>query len=171
MSSYGRIPTVGVMGSGVERHEELALPLGRWLAAQRVNLLTGGGSGVMAAVSEAFASVRERTGRVIGVLPDARQGYPNPWVEIAIRTHLPLSGSCGTELASRNHINVLSSDVIVVLPGSEGTLSEAKLALRYGRPISAYLNDPSDLPGLPGDIPVLCCFTDVQFFVLRVLGW
>ncbi|MEC7524276.1 MAG: hypothetical protein VYE22_30620 [Myxococcota bacterium] len=27
-----RLPIVGVMGSGRERHEALAIPLGRWLA-------------------------------------------------------------------------------------------------------------------------------------------
>ena len=48
---------VGVMGSGVDRHEELAAPLGRWIAEGGHHLLTGGGGGVMEAVSEAFAAV------------------------------------------------------------------------------------------------------------------
>ncbi len=39
----------------------------------------------------------------------------------------------GTELSSRNHINILSSDVVVALPGSSGTWSEIQLAIRYVR--------------------------------------
>ena len=99
-----RRPVIGVMGSGVERHDTLAGAVGTWIASQGFHLLTGGGEGVMAAVGEAFAAVPDRRGLVIGVLPNARDdqrcrapaGYPNRWVELAIRTHLPLSGACGT---------------------------------------------------------------------------
>ena len=34
--------------------------------------------------------------------------------------------------------NVLTSDVIVVLPGGAGTASEIELAIEYGRPIVAW---------------------------------
>src|SRR4029450_9485672 len=67
-----RRPIVGVMGSGAERHDALAAPVGRWLAQQGVHLLTGGGGGVMEAVSEAFAQVPERQGLVLGIL----KGFP-----------------------------------------------------------------------------------------------
>jgi len=135
---------VGVMGSGSERHEEWSLPLGRALAGLPVHLLCGGGGGVMAAVSESFVAVPGRAGMVVGVLPGelaeggsyrGRPGYPNPSVELAIRTHLPLSGEDGESMGSRNPINVLSSDVVIVLPGGEGTASEARLALKIGRPL------------------------------------
>lgn len=43
-------------------------------------------------------------------------------------THLPLSGPFGTEDRSRNHISILSSDVVVALPGGDGTSSELQLA-------------------------------------------
>jgi len=114
----------------------------------------------MAAVSEAFASVPDRAGLVLGVLPCreddpacAPPGYPNPWVEVAVATHLPHSGARGTGPTSRNHVNVLSSDALVVLPGGEGTLSEVRLALRYGRPVVAWLEGPDELPGLPEGVP------------------
>ena len=64
-----RLKIVGVMGSGEERHEDLSVPLGRRLALLGVNLLTGGGKGVMEAVSEGFVAVKERGGLSIGVLP------------------------------------------------------------------------------------------------------
>jgi uncharacterized protein (TIGR00725 family) len=166
---------VGVMGSGTEPHADLAGPLGRWLAERGFWLLTGGGAGVMAAVSEAFCSVPDRTGRIIGVLPgrtgadgryEAPPGYPNPWVEVVVRTHLPDSGEKGKEPSSRNHINVLTADVIVALPGESGTLSEVELALRYGRPLLAYLGATGSLPGLPPEAPVAHTLSEVQAFIL-----
>lgn len=149
-----RLPVVGVMGSGSEPWAERSEPLGRWLAARAVHLLTGGGGGVMAAVSRAFHGTPGRRGLVLGVLPCARPsgGYPNPWVEIPIFTHLPSSGNQGTRPSSRNHINVLSSDVLVVLPGRAGTASEVRLALRYRRPMVAFLARPDELPGLPPEV-------------------
>ena len=68
-------------------------------------------------------------------------------------------------MASRNHLNVLSSDVVIVLPGGAGTASEARLALRYGRPAVAYLARRADVPGLPDAIAVEPRFARVQAFV------
>ena len=145
-----RPPIVGVMGSGVDSHEDLAVPLGRAIASAGWHLLTGGGAGTMTATSRAFAETPGRAGLCIGVLPGAEDGhgepdgYPNPWVEVAIRTHLPLSGAAGTGPDSRNHINVLSADAVVALPGSAGTRSEIALALRYERPLALYDRPPGD---------------------------
>jgi len=162
------------MGSGKQAHTGRARPLGEWLATQGVHLLTGGGSGVMDSVSRAFRQVGQRKGHVIGILPGTGEtphsGYPNPWVEIPIRTHLPLSGTCGTDAASRNHINVLSSDVIVALPGSHGTASEIALALHYGRPLVAWLDSREQIPGLPESAEVVTDLEQVQQFVLSHIG-
>ena len=140
MTPVTRRPIVGVMGSGSEPYAELAQPLGRMLARAGYHLLTGGGRGVMSAVSQAFAAAEPRAGSIIGVVPgdadgNAPTGYPNPFVEIVIRTHLPTSGAGGSGPDSRNHINILSSHAVVALPGSAGTRSEIDLALRYGKPI------------------------------------
>ncbi len=59
-------------------------------------------------------------------------------MEIAIATHLPLSGAQGEDPLSRNHINILSADMIVALPGGAGTLSEVRLAQRYRKPLIAW---------------------------------
>lgn len=137
-----RSKTIGVMGSGKQPWIELAAPLGHALAAAGYHLLTGGGQGVMSSVSEAFCAVPGRAGRSIGVVPTEAveselgenggadvgkgyrplSGYPNPFVEITIVSPLPRhlpDAPPGT--LSRNSINVLSSDVIVALPGSHGT--------------------------------------------------
>ncbi len=84
-------------------------------------------------------------------------------------THLPLSGAAGTGALSRNHINVLSSDVLIALPGGDGTASEVALAVRYRRPIAAYLDDRSDIPELPATLPILATLDEVQEFVKRCL--
>ena len=173
-----RLRVVGVMGSGTEPHADRAHALGRWLGSLPVHLLTGGGGGVMAAVSRAFHEAPRRRGSVIGVLPaapgggppGAPQGYPNPWVEIAVRTHLPLVGARGAEALSRNPINVLTSDVIVALPGSHGTASEAALALRYGRPIIAFVDGPEQIEGLPAGVRIEPDLARVQDFVREQLG-
>jgi uncharacterized protein (TIGR00725 family) len=173
-----RLPIVGVMGSGRHAQRECAARLGDWLAREGVHLLTGGGAGVMAAVSEAFHAVPGRRGRVIGILPAAADtdhapkshsspdGYPNRWVEIPIHTHLPLSGARGRDPQSRNHINVLSSDVVVALPGGTGTASEVALALHYGKPVIAWLDDRSQIEGLPEAAKSARDFAVIRDFVL-----
>lgn len=147
---------VAVIGSGVVADTHCA-ELGRLIATLGYDLLTGGGRGVMEAISRAFFETSPRKGLVIGVLPatvkqmdslEDREpshvdyvlppGYPNEWVELAIYTHLPNSGLEGTLRSSRNHINVLSADWVVALPGREGTASEMWLATQYGVPIVAY---------------------------------
>src|SRR5215470_16397553 len=133
-----RVPVVGVLGSGVDDHSDKAAALGRWLGTQPVHLLTGGGRGVMTSVAEAFAAVPGRAGLVVGIIPCSsddpgvpKASYPNDFVELAIMTHLPYSGHDGTDARSRNHINVLTSDVLIALSGGPGTASEVALALRY----------------------------------------
>jgi uncharacterized protein (TIGR00725 family) len=177
-----RLPIVGVMGSGTRLHLERASALGRWLAECGVHLLTGGGGGVMAAVSKSFYDMPNRRGLVIGILPceespapeesrvNPKDGYPNHWVEIPVQTHLPLSGERGTEPLSRNHINVLTSDLVVALPGGAGTLSEVQLAIRYERPVIAFVESHQEIPGLPDGVPISTSLEGVQSFVVTELG-
>ncbi len=163
---------VGVMGSGRDAHAPASSELGRWLAGEGVHLLTGGGGGVMAEVSRAFAQVAPRAGLVLAVLPadptrpgQAPAGYPNPWVEFAIRTHLPLRGERGAEPLSRNAINVLSADLVLALPGGAGTASEVALALEHDRPLLAYLPGGGAIPDLPAAVPRAERLSQVADFV------
>lgn len=172
------LPIVGVMGSGSVPYPERSEPVGRMLASLPVHLLTGGGGGVMYAASRAFHETQGRRGLVIGVVPgvtDGRivvppEGYPNPWVEIPIRTHLTLSGARGEEPLSRNHINVLTADIVVLLPGSAGSVTEARLAVRYGRPVIAFIVTDQELPGLPGEIERTDNLDRVREFVLTEIA-
>lgn len=171
-----RRPIIGVMGSSEHEHRDRAERLGRWVAEQGFHLLTGAGRGVMTAVSRGFSVVDGRLGLAIGIVPCAADdpcrawpGYPNPWIEIPIYTHLYLGGTEGLEPMSRNHLNVLTSTVVIVLPGGPGTASEARLALQYGRPCVAFLTDRSELPGLPEQVPAKATLEEVAAFVLAAI--
>lgn len=141
---------VAVIGSGTLADPALCRQVGRLVAELGCDLLTGAGGGVMEAVGKAFGERRDELGSAalaIGIVPGdigadgdyaTKPGYPNPWVELAIFTHLPRSGEEGKDALSRNHINVLSADAIVALPGGAGTQSEIDLAKLYGVAVIAY---------------------------------
>jgi uncharacterized protein (TIGR00725 family) len=155
-------------------HAERAVPLGAGLARLGVHLVTGGGQGVMAEVARGFVGVRPRRGASIGILP-AREdsgaspeppaGYPNSWVEIPVRTHLSARGERGLDPGSRNHLVVLTGDVVVAMPGGSGTCSEVELALAYGKPVIAHLERREQLPGLPAAVPLVPSLEEVLAFV------
>jgi len=84
-----------------------------------------------------------------------------------IRTHLPLSGVQGLAGLSRNHINVLSADVLIALPGGFGTMSEIELASKYDRPCIAFVQDQNQAVNLPEGMPVATSLNDVAAFVLK----
>jgi len=100
---------IGVMGSGQESHEELALPVGRLIAESGCHLLTGGGRGVMESVSKAFCETPGRKGICLGVirsktLPEKINNKGtylpsevNPWVEAPIFTPLDRIGEQGED--------------------------------------------------------------------------
>ena len=176
-----RRPIVGVMGSHVEGHPERSRPLGRWIASQGYHLLAGAGEGVVSAVSQAFAQVDGRLGCVIGIVPTGStvtaesiraplSGYFNEWVDIPVITHLGVGDVSGDEPMSRNHINILTSSVVVLLPGGVGTAGEARLAVRYGTPAVAFLNSRDEIPSLPTEVTVSSDFDAVTDFIEQCLA-
>jgi uncharacterized protein (TIGR00725 family) len=170
--------TVGVMGSGTDEHETLGQEIGALLARLGVNLLTGGGPGVMTSVSRAFVQGPETRGICIGIIPclserdrsTPKAGYPNPYVELPIYTHLPHSGPRGKEDLSRNHINVLSSTAVIALPGEAGTASEASLAVDYGKPIIAYSPQKHLVEHFSKSVPRATTLREVEEFLDRHLA-
>jgi predicted Rossmann-fold nucleotide-binding protein len=174
----GRRGIIGVMGSGKEEHRAWVEPLARWVAAQGFHLLTGAGGGVMRAAAEAFVAVEGRQGLSLGIVPGEvvdgawrprSPAYPNAAVELPILTHLPLSGAQGTEPMSRNHLNVLTAHALVALPGGAGTVSEAVLALRYGKPLILY--GPHDAFGdFPAELERTGSLERVRAFLMTALA-
>lgn len=126
---------IGVMGGGQAdaATRETARELGRAIAAKGWVLLNGGRDcGTMAASAEGASAAG---GIVVGVLPgDDLSG-------VARGVSIPIITGMGD---ARNVINVLSSHVVVALPGGAGTLSEIALALKSARPVVVVGWDPGD---------------------------
>ncbi|WP_165791996.1 TIGR00725 family protein [Desulfocucumis palustris] len=120
-----RKTVVGVMGSGAAATPEdcqMAYNLGKLIAGEGWVLLNGGRpAGVMEASAR---GAREKGGLTVGVLPGTGGDQASPYIDIAIVTGMG---------DARNNINVLSSDIIVALPGGAGTISEIALALKNGK--------------------------------------
>ncbi len=129
----------------------------------------------MLEVGQAFCSVPTRRGLHLGIIPSASAqdrighppdaNYPNPTVEVVIQTHLSARGLEGNRPLSRNHINVLTSDIVIALPGGPGTWSEMQLAFDYGRPLIAFLSDSGQCPGLSEPIRVANRIEEVEAFL------
>ena len=141
-----RRPIVGVMGSHAEAWDQYAAPVGRLLAERGLNLLTGAGGGVMTAVAEAFTDVDEREGVSIGILPAVdykgqkldKEVYPNPFIEVPMITPLSAKAEKDVMPFSRNLTNVMTSQALIILPGSHGTRNEVSLALMYDKPLIMF---------------------------------
>jgi len=170
-----RIPIIGVMGSRDQEHPELTVPLGQMIARKGFHLLTGGGIGVMLKVSEAFCSVpkSERKGMCIGIVPTSekppghfimKKNYPNPYVEIPIITPLPTSDRQKPDQINRNHVNILTSDAVIALPGGTGTRNEIMLAVKFGNPLILF--DPENrLKDVSPQAPRACALADIEQFL------
>lgn len=144
-----RKPIIGVMGSHSKAWEELAAPIGRLIAEHDYHLLTGAGGGVMSAVAQAFTAVESREGVSLGVVPIAdydgslvaREKYPNPYIELPIITPLGAKAQGDTNPFSRNHVNVMTANALIILPGDHGTQTEAALAIKYNKPMVLFGED------------------------------
>jgi uncharacterized protein (TIGR00725 family) len=142
-----KLPIIGVFGHGTPIEADLARlarEVGTLVARVGGHLLSGAGYGVMEAAAEGFTSVADRAGWSIGIVPRDPDGpfnapyrdidgraYPNRFVEIAIMTPLPPLASDWRHEPSRNHINVLTPDVIIALPGNRGTHNELDMSAEY----------------------------------------
>jgi len=147
---------IGVMGGGEASPEtaSLARALGQAIADEGWILLSGGrNAGVMTAVSQGAA---ESGGVVVGILPDRDLQRASPHLTIPIRTGLG---------DGRNIINILSSDMVVALPGGAGTLSEISLALKNGKSLLLLGWPQPPLPQMPREV---ASFNDVPALIARI---
>lgn len=142
-----KLPIVGIFGRGAAiaaGRAALARETGALVARLGAHLLTGAGYGVMEAAAEGFVAVERREGLSIGIVPRRVSGgfdepnrtgegrpYPNPFVEMAILTPLPPRVTDWTHVPARNHVNVLTADAVIALPGSKGTNNELDMMAHY----------------------------------------
>jgi len=103
---------------------EVARHLGALIAKEGWILLNGGrASGIMEASAR---GAKENRGLTIGILPGTDPDWASEYIDIPILTGIGLA---------RNYVNVLSSAVVVALPGRTGTISEIALALNVGKKV------------------------------------
>jgi len=102
---------------------KLAEEAGREIARRGAVLVCGGLGGVMEA---ACKGASEEGGLTIGILPGDSRWAANPYVQIPIVTCLGYA---------RNVIVVKSSQAVIAIDGSYGTLAEIGHALQSGIPV------------------------------------
>jgi len=113
----------------------MAREVGRELARRGVVVICGGLGGVMEAVAQ---GVQEGGGVCIGVLPDPDRSRANPFLTYSLPTNMG---------HARNVIIVHSAEAVIAINGSYGTISEAAVALKLGKPVIC-LHCSWELPGL-----------------------
>jgi uncharacterized protein (TIGR00725 family) len=101
----------------------LAREVGHRIAQKKAVLICGGYGGVMEASAR---GAKEGGGITVGILSGDSAMEANPYIDIPIVTAL---GN------ARNAINALTSQSIIAIGGSYGTLSEIALALKCGTPV------------------------------------
>ncbi len=113
--------------------EQYAYQIGVMIAREGWILLNGGrASGIMEASAK---GAKDNGGITIGILPVDDADWASQYIDIPIVTGIGMA---------RNIINVLSSDMIVALPGSAGTISEIAIALKYGKVVILFRFDAGD---------------------------
>lgn len=116
---------IGVIGESYpsEEGKKLAFEVGVEIAKAKAILICGGLGGVM---EEAARGAKSQGGLTIGILPGTDRTTANPYIDIPIVTGLG---------EARNIIIVRSSQVIIAIEGSYGTLSEIAFCLKLNVPL------------------------------------
>ena len=120
---------VAVIGSGQASPEMVscAEAVGAGLVGMGVRLITGGREGVMAAASRGARNAPGwRDGDILAVVPGYQHAEANPWADVVLPTGLG---------HARNAVVVAAGDVVVLIGGEAGSLSEVGLARKIGRPV------------------------------------
>jgi uncharacterized protein (TIGR00725 family) len=122
-----RIPQVAIIGSSeADEHAlQIAEQAGAVIAKLGAALVTGGRDGVMSAASRGCAAAG---GTVIAVTPHKFMDEVNDYAHFHIPTGMGWARNC---------ITGISGDVVLVISGAAGTLSEIAYAWMYNRPILA----------------------------------
>jgi len=116
---------IGVIGTSEASTEEYqtAEEVGREIARRKGILVCGGLGGVMEA---SCRGAKSEGGLTIGIIPGSSKKEANPYVDIPIVTGIS---------EARNIIVVRSSNAIIAIGGSFGTLSEIAFALKLEIPV------------------------------------
>ena len=116
---------IGVIGANKasDKDYKTAEEVGREVARRKGVVICGGLGGIMEA---ACHGAKSEGGLTIGIIPGFSKSEANPYVDIPVVTGMS---------HARNIIVVRSSDAIIAVGGSYGTLSEIAFALKLEIPI------------------------------------
>ena len=129
MTKKRQILVIGHNTNGcTPEHEKVAYDVGIEIAKSGSVLLTGGLGGVMHAASH---GAKDADGLTIGIIPQDDATLANEFCDIVIPTGMGLT---------RDFLNALSADGIVIVGGGSGTLSEVCAAYMHKKPMVAIRN-------------------------------
>lgn len=125
---------IGIMGPGEsasDSDKEVAYNIGKVISRLGFTLLTGGRNvGVMEA---AMHGAKDYNGVTVGIMPGNNTENMSQFVDIPIVTGM---GN------AHNVINILSSNIVIIVGEGTGTISEVALALKSQKPIIWYNFSP-----------------------------
>jgi len=123
--SPGRKLRIGVLGPGAASSDALAVAdeVGAEIARQGAILVCGGLGGVMEAAAR---GAKLAGGLTVGIVPGIEAGEANAFIDVPVVTGMG---------EARNVLVVRSSDAVIAIAGSYGTLSEIAVALKIRVPV------------------------------------
>jgi uncharacterized protein (TIGR00725 family) len=124
MNRKKQVLVIGDSGFFPEKNA-IAYEVGKFIAQNGWVLITGGRDGVMDAATKGSS---DAGGVSVAITPFDNLDDATPYASIVVSTGIGFA---------RNYINVLSSDVVVVIGGGAGTLSEIAYAWQFNKPIIA----------------------------------
>ncbi len=129
MSKKRQILVIGNNTNGcTPKHEQIAYDVGAEIAKSGSVLVTGGLGGVMNAASH---GAHDANGLTVGIIPQADASEANEYCDVVIPTGMGLT---------RDYLNALAADGVIVIGGGSGTLSETCASYMYKKPIVAIRN-------------------------------
>lgn len=129
MAKKRQILVIGNNTNGcTPEHEKIAYEIGTEIAKSGSVLITGGLGGIMTAASRGS---HEANGLSVGIIPQDDASLANEYCDIVIPTGMGLT---------RDFLNALSADGIIIVGGGSGTLSETCAAYMHKKPMVAMRN-------------------------------
>jgi len=129
MTKKHQILVIGHNTNGcTPEHEKIAYETGSEIAKSGAVLISGGLGGVMAAASH---GAQDSGGLTVGIIPQDNASEANEYCDIVIPSGMGLT---------RDFLNALAADGIIIIGGGSGTLSEVCAAYMYKKPMVAIKN-------------------------------
>ena len=129
MSKKRQILVIGNNENGCTPElEKIAYDVGVEIAKSHSVLITGGLGGVMKA---ALRGAHDAGGLTVGIIPQDDSSFANEYCDIVIPSGLGLT---------RDFLNALSADGVIIIGGGSGTLSEMCAAYMHKKPMVALKN-------------------------------